>query len=163
MERIIDVAAYIVRKYNELTGEPLDEMKLHKLLYFLQRESYAILGKPAFDGIFEGWKFGPVSREVRNSYYEGEILVPTSYISDEVQYIANNVILEYGAYESWKLSQLSHQETSWLNARKGLAAHEIGDTPLKLEDIQEDAKKVRPYDYVWDMYYDEFEDEEVVQ
>jgi len=27
-----------------------------------------------------------------------------------------------------------------------------------LEDIKEDAKKVRPYDYVWDMYYDEFED-----
>ena len=25
----------------------------------------------------------------------------------------------------------------------------------------EDAKKVRPYDHVWDMYYDEFEDAEV--
>ena len=29
-----------------------------------------------------------------------------------------------------------------------------------LSDIQEDAKKVRPYDHVWDMYYDEFEDAE---
>ena len=28
----------------------------------------------------------------------------------------------------------------------------------KLEDIKEDAKKVRPYDHVWDMYYEEFED-----
>ena len=26
------------------------------------------------------------------------------------------------------------------------------------DDIRADAKKVRPYDYVWDMYYDEFED-----
>ena len=47
MDKIIDVAAYIVAKYKEMTHETLDEMKLHKLLYFTQRESFAILGKPA--------------------------------------------------------------------------------------------------------------------
>lgn len=31
---------------------------------------------------------------------------------------------------------------------------------LKLDDIREDAKMVRPYDHVWDMYYDEFDDYE---
>ena len=35
---------------------------------------------------------------------------------------------------------------------------ENGNAALNLDDIQEDAKKFRPYDYVWDMYYDEFED-----
>ena len=30
--------------------------------------------------------------------------------------------------------------------------------PLLPEDIQEEAKNVRPYDHVWGMYYDEFED-----
>ena len=39
---------------------------------------------------------------------------------------------------------------------------ENGNQRLKLEDIREDAKKVRPYDHVWDMYYDEFEDAEDV-
>ena len=27
-----------------------------------------------------------------------------------------------------------------------------------MEDIIKDAEKVRPYDHIWDMYYDEFED-----
>ncbi len=78
---------------------------------------------------------------------------------DECKYIVNNVILEYGALASWKLSELSHKEISWKNARTGLREGENGNRKLKLEDIRIDAQKVRPYDHVWDMYYDEFEDE----
>ena len=59
---------------------------------------------------------------------------------------------------AWKLSDLSHKEKSWLNSREGLSEGENGDIELKLEDIKLDSEKVRPYDYVWDMYYDEFED-----
>ena len=33
-----------------------------------------------------------------------------------------------------------------------------GDRPLNLDDIKKDAEKVRPYDSLYDMYYDEFED-----
>lgn len=159
MDKIIDVAAYVIKKYKELTGETLDEMKLHKLLYFTQREAFAITGHQAFDGIFEGWKYGPVCREVRSNYYGGEIVVPTSEITEEIQYIVNNVILEYGSLASWKLSQLSHKDSSWINARRGLAPDENGSRPLNIEDIKADAAKIRPYDHVWDMYYDEFEDE----
>lgn len=158
MERIIDVASYIAKKYKEITGCTLDEMKLHKLLYFTQRECYAIMGKPAFGEDFEGWKYGPVSREIRSEYCEGEIIVETNRISDEIAYIANNVILEYGALESWKLSELSHKEKSWINSRIGLSAEENGNRIISKADIREDAKKVRPYDHLWDMYYDEFED-----
>lgn len=80
-------------------------------------------------------------------------------VSDECKYIVNNVILEYGSLASWKLSELSHKELSWINARAGLHEGECGNRKLNLEDIREDARKVRPYDHVWDMYYDELEDE----
>lgn len=120
MAKAVDVASYITNHYKELTGEKLDEMKLHKLLYFTQRESFAITGERAFDGDFEGWKYGPVIREVRNDFVNGEIIVDTQDIPDSIKYIVNNVILEYGALASWKLSQLSHREISWLNSRKGL-------------------------------------------
>lgn len=161
MDKIIDVAAYIIKKYNELTGENFadDEMKLHKLLYFTQREAFAVIGRQAFEGELEGWKFGPVSREVRVNLFKGEIIFPTSEISDEIKYIANNVIIEYGSLASWRLSEISHNELSWRNARRGLAPDENGRTPLKLDDIKVDAAKIRPYDHVWDMYYDEFETE----
>lgn len=129
------------------------------MVQFAQRESLAITNTPLFEEEFEGWKYGPVCKEIRNSITPDGIIDVSGDISDEGKYIVNNVILEYGSLASWKLSELSHKETSWKNARLGLHEGENGNRKLKLEDIRRDAQKVRPYDHVWDMYYDEFEDE----
>lgn len=162
MEKIINVAQYIFNEYKRVTEEIIDEMKLQKLLYFSQRETFAILNQPLFNEVFEGWKYGPVSREVRTVFTEDGINAQTEDIKSESKYIINNIIQEYGALASWKLSALTHKETSWFNSRKGLKKEENGNVEIKMEDIREDAKKVRPYDYMWDMYYDEFEDYEVM-
>ena len=162
MEKIINVAQYIFIEYKRVTEEIIDEMKLQKLLYFSQRETFAILNQPLFNEVFEGWKYGPVSREVRTVFTEDGINAQTEDIKSESKYIINNIIQEYGALASWKLSALTHKETSWLNSRKGLKKEENGNVKIKMEDIREDAKKVRPYDYMWDMYYDEFEDYKVM-
>lgn len=161
MERAVDVAQYIYNEYKEQTGEAIDELKLHKLLYFVQRESLALIGKPMFQENFEGWKYGPVCKEVR-SYFtkDGMYIDAAKTIELENAYIAKNIILQYGELESWKLSELSHKELSWQNSRKGLEEEENGKKVLSLDDIREDAKKIRPYDSIWDMYYDEFEDAE---
>ena len=160
MEKIVNVAQYIYVKYKETTGEEIDEMKLQKLLYFSQRECIAVTNEPMFPESFEGWKYGPVCRELRGSITPDGIIDYDSDISDENKYIVNNVIAEYGALASWKLSELSHREKSWLNARVGLKEWENGRNKISLADIRADAEKVRPYDHVWDMYYDEFEDAE---
>lgn len=164
MERIIDVAQYIYDEYKRQSGEVIDEMKLHKLLYFAQRESLAITNEPLFEERFEGWKYGPVSREVRTHYtVDGMYYKDKRALSIGSTYIVKNVILQYGALASWKLSQISHNELSWQNSRKGLAEGENGDALLTLDDIRKDAEKVRPYDAIYDMYYDEFDDVEVAQ
>ena len=163
MERIIDVAQFIFHEYKKLSGKSIDEMKLHKLLYLTQRESLAIINEPMFPEEFEGWQYGPVSCEVRNCYSEdGIIHEDIREITNENAYIVKNVIMQYGTYESWKLSQLSHQEISWKNSRIGIPEGQRGNIKLKIEDIRKDAEKVRPYDSTWDMYYDEFEDAEVM-
>lgn len=159
MDRIIDAANYLFNEYRSISGgSTLDEMKLHKLLYLAQRESLAITGKPLFREHFEGWKFGPVSPDVRSVYSTSGIQAMVKDVSPETSVILNAVLEEYGPIESWSLSQLSHEEISWRNARAGLAPDEPGNVELKLEDIMEDAKKVRPFDHIWGMYYDEFED-----
>lgn len=55
MERVIDVAQYIFEAYKKESGHIIDEMKLHKLLYFSQRESLALLNKPLFNEPMQGW------------------------------------------------------------------------------------------------------------
>lgn len=162
MEKIVDIAQYIYEEYKKISGTTIDEMKLHKLLYLVQREALAITGQPLFAEEFEGWKYGPVCREVRNCYTEdGMFCDDIKEISIESAYIVNNIIQQYGAYESWKLSELSHREISWQNSRKGIPDGQNGNRKLRLNDIRKDAEKVRPYDSIWDMYYDEFEDAEV--
>lgn len=143
MDKIKDVAAFIINDYLGLTGKQLFEMKLHKLLYFTQRESLAVLGEPAFEGDFEGWSYGPVCRELRSVYVNGSIAVPTTLISKEVRQIASKVVHKYGLLDSWKLSKLSLQELSWNKSRKGLTPSEHGGRVIPLEDIREDAKKLR--------------------
>ncbi len=45
------------------------------------------------------------------------------------------------------------------NARHGIGQNQPRHVLLSNEDIKKDASKIRPYDHLWDMYYDEFEDE----
>ena len=159
MECVQSVAKYICDEYKRVSGELVDEMKLHKLLYFTQRESLAVTGQPMFDADFEGWRHGPVCREVRASFFNGQIYgTQVHKISPGSAYIARNVIEGYGPYASWKLSELSHRELSWNRARKGLEFSEDGSRPLLIADIRLDAKNVRPYDFLFDMYFDEFDD-----
>jgi len=156
MERVYDVAQCIFEEYKKISGHPIDEMKLQKLLYFSQRESLALFGVPMFDADFEGWRYGPVCRDIWGAYTEDGIKLACVDISHDNAYVVRNVINEYGIIESWQLSKLSHKEISWKNSRYGMSDDENGSVPLKLSDIKKDAEKVRPYDHLWDMYYDEF-------
>ena len=164
MNSIISVANYIIEKYKAVSGSNvIDEMKLHKLLYFAQRESLAITDNPLFPEPLEGWKYGPVSPLVRSVFTPHGLEVDDyEEVSPETMYIVNNVIDQYGSIEAWKLSELSHREISWNNAREGLNPSMSGNRELSIDDIRLDAEKIRPYDSLYDMYYDEFENAEVI-
>jgi len=162
MDRVVDIAQYIFDEYKKEANQAIDEMKLHKLLYFAQRESFALLGQPLFKETFQGWKFGPVCPVIRGTYTTDGMYTKTKKISKEIEYIVKNIMAQYGFIESWKLSKITHAEISWQKARVGLQDGENGNVELQLSDIEEDAKKVRPYDSTWDMYYDEFDDVEEV-
>lgn len=165
MKDVLDFAQYICDRYHSITDDPIDEMKLHKLLYFCQREKLAILNEPMFTEHMQGWVHGPVSLRTRTYFdsTDGIIQLATNDISDEDKYIINNVLEQYAGLASWKLRDLSHEEYSWQHSREGLAPDERGSKGLLLDDIRHDAKKVRPIDSVWGMYYDEFEDFEVAE
>lgn len=49
MEDVSNVAACFVTKYRDVNCAEIDEMKLHKLMYFAQRESFIVNNQPLFN------------------------------------------------------------------------------------------------------------------
>lgn len=68
MEKVTTIASYIYQRYQQDYGKRMDEMKLHKLLYFVQREAIIQTDEPMFKERFEAWKYGPVMVEIRRMY-----------------------------------------------------------------------------------------------
>lgn len=48
-------------------GEPISNLQLQKILYFIQGNHLAKKGEPLFDADFDAWKYGPVIPDI---YYE---------------------------------------------------------------------------------------------
>ncbi len=144
MEDMMNVASYIFYRYEKEFGTTIDEMKLHKLMYFSQRESLILNNEPLFDAVFYGWKFGPVLKQLRVAYKENLFSedIPQGII-DRIIDVMNNVFERYAVKDSWSLSRLTHGEVSWKNSRIGIPDGANSDNAMSLDDIREDAKRVR--------------------
>lgn len=142
MENALCVAKALYDMYYEEKGVHMDEMKMHKLMYFSQRESLMYNKKPLFKATFYGWKYGPVLNEVRNEYRAGTFFSDAAgEVCEETKTLLRSVLARYGSLSSWKLSSLSHEEFSWKKARTGLAASDNGNVELSLEAMMVDATK----------------------
>lgn len=138
---MIDVrtaAKYLIQRYEQESGSTMDEMKLHKLLYFTQRESFVLLEKPMFLDKFEAWKYGPVMRCLRKAHWECQVqpVMDSEYIP-----VLEDTLRRYAWMDSWTLSNISHGETCWQKAKD----KEVGSYPVEIEtsDIEYDAKIIK--------------------
>lgn len=145
MEKVMNVAAHIADKFLSAYGQKIDEMKLHKLMYFAQRESFIQKNEPLFHATFYGWKYGPILKEIRSAYKEGtfENIVPQKFENESSLAIVDGVFADYSGKDSWSLSRLTHGEISWKNSRMGIPQDGNGDQPMNDEDIRKDAERIR--------------------
>lgn len=142
MEKTMCVAKALYDMYYEQNNVYMDEMKMHKLMYFSQRESLMYNNEPLFDGTFYGWKYGPVLKEVRSAYMTGMFRFKEAEgVSSETRELLESVFGRYASLSSWKLSSLSHEEFSWKKARKNLEASEDGNVELLLDAMKVDAAR----------------------
>jgi uncharacterized phage-associated protein len=118
----------------------IDEMKLHKLMYFAQRESFVQNDAPLFNEEFEAWKYGPVLREIRAHYRANDFI---DYDDEQLTPIMDRVFEEYSHIMSWSLSMISHSEESWQRAREGVPDGINSNRKIKTEDIRIDAQRVK--------------------
>lgn len=144
MDSAVNIATYITHRYRNEYGTRIDEMKLHKLMYFCQRESLLQLGHPLFNEQFYAWKYGPVLPKIRAAYRLGLLNQPDKIdISGELKPVFDTVFTQYAHKDSWSLSRISHGEYSWQNARIGLGPIAHCENPIAIEDIRADANRIK--------------------
>jgi len=130
MSNIFDVAAYILSKQGTMTT-----LKLQKLVYYAQAWSLVWDEKPLFEERIEAWANGPVA-PVLYAWHRGQYEVsscprgnPDALTSSERETV--DAVLEYyGGRTSRWLSDLTHKERPWREARADLQPGERGNTEI---------------------------------
>jgi uncharacterized phage-associated protein len=128
-----DVAAYILDKRGSMTA-----MKLQKLCYYSHAWSLVWDERPLFDNRIEAWANGPVVVDLyrmhrgRLNLSSGDIAGdPGALTQDEVETV--DAVLEfYGGLSAHQLSELTHRERPWRQAREdaGLSEFDRGNVVI---------------------------------
>jgi len=121
MDNTLNVAYYVVSKYDDITP-----LKLQKLLYYLKVWGL-IAGKNLFDGNFEKWPHGPVNARVYHKFKEFQsepiTLPPWLKFNDpfkgEEKVTADFILDCYAQYSGGTLSAMSHADLPWRNTQTG--------------------------------------------
>ncbi|MEM6190471.1 Panacea domain-containing protein [Shewanella scandinavica] len=114
-----DVAKYILGKEGEMSA-----MKLQKLLYYCQAWSMVWDECELFSADFEAWANGPVLSSIydihRGMFKVNADLFDSadeSNLDEDARDTIDQVLKVYGDKTAQWLSNLTHEETPWLNAR----------------------------------------------
>ncbi|KAA6345961.1 hypothetical protein EZS27_006506 [termite gut metagenome] len=104
--------------------EPVSNLKLQKLLYYMQGFHIAYFEEPLFDEDIEAWLYGPVvpciyehfkSNGNKGIEYSGCVIT----LSGKKEALFNEVYRVYGAYSAIGLMNMTHEEMPWKSTKTG--------------------------------------------
>jgi uncharacterized phage-associated protein len=137
MASVFDVAAYILQECGAMSA-----MKLQKLVYYCQAWSLVWEERPIFDERIEAWANGPVVPALYDCH-RGTFIVskiskgkPETLNADDRSTI-DAVLKYYGHKSAQWLSDLTHREDPWVNARKGFETAQPSRREITLAEMAE--------------------------
>ena len=135
---ILNVAKFILEKCG-----PMSAMKLQKIAYYSQAWHLVWDDEPLFGDCFQAWANGPVSTRLYG-HHRGKFQVSAEDIPGDSSALKNSqvetldsVLEFYGDKTAQWLSDLTHIEPPWLDARDGLSPDERSNRVIKNTDMAE--------------------------
>ncbi|MGL5356732.1 MAG: Panacea domain-containing protein [Fusobacteriaceae bacterium] len=139
MNKVLDICRFIVN-YSNKNSYGVSNLKLQKLLYFVQAKFLLETGEPCFDEKIEAWAYGPVIPEAYHEFKEyGGMNIPTihkyktfkSFFEEpEIVEFKENIITSanrekiisvlkfFENYTAGNLVDITHNQDPWKNAYK---------------------------------------------
>ena len=152
MYDVLDVASYVIKKY-WLHGSPITNLKLQKILYYVQGYCLKKNNAPAFFEHIYKWPYGPVVQEVYFNYNSSRsraIPEPSDEAVDRINKVfkkdrATTRVIDEVIQKSYVLTAaqmvaMTHKETPWIRAKdssiisvESMASFFGSQDPLNLE------------------------------
>ena len=135
---VADVATYILERMDTITT-----MKLQKLAFYAQVQHLVTTGAPLFPEDFQAWRGGPVVPELY-ALHRGKFLIrpgelssgDSSALTDAERDLIDGVCSALGGMTGAELSERTHQESPWLDARAGRAPSDPSDAVITQEAMR---------------------------
>lgn len=141
MTTILHVADYVLE-----TVGTMPTMKLQKLVFYSQAHSLSKFGTPLFDDDFQAWTGGPVSMTLFRCHRKKFLIRPTeldayidgpSTLTAQEKMLIQQVCRELGDKTGNQLSQRTHSESPWQEARGDIPLGDPCSSIISKEAIQE--------------------------
>jgi len=144
MINCLNVARYFIKRaYQDGLEAEMTNMKVQKLLYYSQSFHLALFDKPLFENEIQAWRYGPVCPPAYKFYSEFEakqLPIPDedvlSELPDETKDFLDKIWSCFSGYNAYLLSDMTHLEFPWKNARKGLPKEASSTEPILLEEMK---------------------------
>ena len=131
------ISRYIIKRCNEI-NKSISNLKLQKLLYFVQAEFLVSKDKPCFYEKIEAWDFGPVVPEVYRKYrIYGSASIPyikgieNGKILSDDQALINEIVDICSKYSAAMLVEVTHAQEPWKKAYKRYQNNTISNDSIK--------------------------------
>ena len=149
----LEVARHIIN-YSNSSEQYLSNLKLQKILYFVQAEFLIFQGRVCFADGIEAWDFGPVIPAVLHEFmrFGSCFIMPVTHyfvedenkyfnirkvefkdnvISDEDKTVIDEVVDYFADYSSVDLTNLTQKQPPWQNAYSGCCRSVIATESIK--------------------------------
>lgn len=143
---VIDLSNYVISLF-EKRNAPVTNLKLQKVLYYIQGYFYKNFGKAAFSDDIYSWQYGPVVPVV---YYEyninGSATLKSRMLSDDFTIVdrekklITTIVEKCASIPTSRLVCMTHSETPWRDSVPGniiypnsIAQYFKHNDPLEIE------------------------------
>jgi len=142
MSRALDIANWIILYRADEMAAPVDPMSLEKLVYYAQAFHLALHGEGLFSEEMRAWRHGPVVREVYRQYCGSSLPIDeprgqVPSLDHETENFLIDVVQVFGGLTAFNLSDATHEEKPWLEARRGYGRGDSSDVLIPNGSMQE--------------------------
>jgi uncharacterized phage-associated protein len=138
--KVDEIISYIVKRdeslyiCQEMIDSDITNLKLQKLLYYVQGHYIATFNQKMFCSQIVNWSYGPIIEKVYYDFQEFESNTIVPKVLDNDNYCCDNlssqdkkfldkVIDYYNQFSPWKLRNMTHDENNldnpWIKTEKG--------------------------------------------